>query len=426
MFRLKISKVMKDFQWSLISILTASFAHLLLRIMLSKYLGASGLGTYTLVFTIYMFGMQFASFGIGSSLTQYIAEYHDNFSKIQEFVSSGVLGSIISGSLMGLFLYIFSNIISTQFFHNPIMANLLIFTAFCFPFIAMQKAVIGTLNGLKDMKSYAIINVTQNISVFIVTIVLVHSLNMNIKGAVLGFVIPTIIVSLFSLLFIRNLFKINKKITNKVIKDLLSFGFYIVLANSIGMIDTEISSLMIGHFMSETEVGYYAIAIIFIQGITLLPDAAQRVTTPLIATYYGKNDFEDIRRLVKETMVKTFFVIIFIDLLMVIFGRTLISIIFTEEFLPAYTPLLILLIGYSIYAPFVAVGTCLTSIGKVQVIFKISVLSAGLNLILNIILIPKFGLIGTASATSISLLFTTLVNMYLIKRYTYGKHLSSV
>ena len=177
---------------------------------------------------------------------------------------------------------------------------------------------------------------------------------------------------------------------------------------------------MIGHFMNDTQVGYYAIAIIFSQGITLIPDSIQRVTTPLMATYYGKRDFERIRHLIKETMIKTFLITIFIDLLMIVFGKTLIGIIFTNEFIPAYPPLLILLIGYSVYAPYVAIGTCLTSIGKVQIIFRISAICAGLNTLLNIILISKFGLVGAACATSTSLLLTTLINIYLVRRYTSG------
>lgn len=426
MFKLKFNKIIRDFQWSLISLITTSFVHLLLRIMLSKELGPSGLGTYTLVFTIYMLGMQFAGFGIGSALTKYIAEYHDNLFEIKEFISSGILGSIVSGSAIGLLLYLFSNVISTLFFHDPAMINLLKYTAFCFPFIAVQKAVIGSLNGLLEMKRYAIVNITQNISILVFTIFLVHSLDMNIRGAVLGFVIPTVLVGSISIIFIQSYFTATPKLANKILKEFTLFGFYVVLANSIGIVNTEIDSLMIGYFMNSTEVGYYAVAIIFIQGITLIPDAIQRVITPLIATYYGKRDVESIRNLIKETMIKTVFITVFIDLVMIIFGKILIIVIFTDEFIPAYTPLLILLIGYSIYSPYVAIGTCLASIGKIQITFKITAICAVLNTILNIILISKFGLVGAACATSISLMFTTLISIYFVNRYTSKKYLQKL
>ena len=46
MFNLKFSKNTKDIQWSFISLAIASFANLLLRIVLGKKLGPSGLGLY--------------------------------------------------------------------------------------------------------------------------------------------------------------------------------------------------------------------------------------------------------------------------------------------------------------------------------------------------------------------------------------------
>ncbi|KKG72664.1 flippase [Methanosarcina mazei] len=421
MFNLKFSKNTKDIQWSFLSLAISSFAHLFLRLVLSRELGPSGLGLYTLVFTIYMFGMQFAGFGIGSALTRYIASFHGNIQKIKEFVTSGILGSLISGSVMGIILYLFSSVISIQFFHNPQMASLLRLTAFCFPFIALQKTVIGALNGLKEMKWYAIVNISQNILVMVISFVLVLLLKLDVRGAVLGFVIPTIFIGVVSLTLARNFFMRPAKLINTALNEITSFGFYVVLANSIGMINTQIDSLMIGHFMDETSVGYYTVAIIFVQGVLLLPQAVQSVTTPSIATYYGKGDFYNIQQLLKKTIFKIFVIVTGISFILAASGKFLIPLLFTEEFLPAYSPMLILLIGHSIYAAYASIGGCLSSVGKVQIVFRIDIICAVLNTLLNFALIPRFGLIGAASATTTSLIFTTLINLYFIKRYSIGE-----
>ena len=411
---------MKDIQWSFISLATASFAHLLLRIVLGKALGPSGLGLYTLVFTIYMLGMQFAAFGIGIALTKYIAEYYNDLPKIQNFISSGILGSLISGSLMGVVMYLLSGFISLRLFHNPEMVALLELTSFCFPFISMQKAVIGTLNGLREMKLFAFVNIFQHVSVMIVSIAFVLLLNMNVKGAVLGFVIPTIAVGLFSLVFTRKYFIFDPAVLIAGLanlKELLWFGFYIVLANSIGLINTQIDSLMLGYFMNEVDVGYYAVAVIFVEGLKLIPDAVQKVTTPSIASYYGKRDYQKIINLVKSSMLKVFLITFILSFVLLGFGRLLIEILFSEEFLPAYYPLIILLLGCSIYAPVLSIAGTLPSIGKVALMSKLSFICAGMNTLLNILLIPEYGIIGAAIATSVSLIFTSLVKLYFIKVY---------
>ena len=417
----RLSKTMRDIQWSFISLAISSFVHFLLRVVLGRELGASGLGLYTLVFTIYMFGMQFAAFGMGAAVSKYIAEHNENLKRVKEFASSGVIGSFISGLTFGIILYLFSNVIAINFFHSPEMVHLLKITAFGFPFIALQKTVLGTLTGLRKMNYFALLNIVQNVSVFALSVILVILFKMNVTGAVFGFIFPTIFVGLFSLFFIKDSFEVPSKLFNTVLRELSWFGFYVVLANSISMINTQIDSLLIGHFMNETEVGYYAVAVVLIQGITLLPSAVQKVSGPIIASYHGKKEYENIKNVIKKTLVKTFLITIFLSTLLAILGKFLIGILFTEEFLPAYIPLLILLIGYSIYAPLISVGGALSNIGKVNILFRIDALCALMNTILNIILIPKFGIIGAASATSLSLMITVVINLYFIKRYIYIK-----
>jgi len=417
MFKLKLSKMMKDVQWSFISLATASFAHLLLRMVLGKELGPSGLGLYTLVFTIYMFGMQYAAFGISSALIKYVAEYDDDPSQIKCFVSSGIVGSFVTGSFISVLMYLLAGFISIQFFHNPEMVDLLKITALCFPFIAMQKAVIGTLNGLRKMKWYAVVNIAQHGSVMAVSIVLVMLLGMGVKGAVIGLAAPTIVVGLLSLVLIREYFAFEQAILRTVLNKVLWFGFYIVIADSIAMLNVQVDSLMVGHFLNETEVGYYAVAVLFIEGLRLIPDSIQKVITPSIANFYGKKDYLNINKLIKNTVLRVFVITSFASLSILLLGQFLIELLFRDDFLPAYEPLLILVVGSVIYGPISSINGTLPGIGKVNVMFKISLICAVMNIILNILLIPKYGITGAAIATSTSLIFTALVRVYFIKLY---------
>lgn len=298
------------------------------------------------------------------------------------------------------------------------MVPLLRITAICFPFIALQKATTGTLNGLRKMNHFALINILQNTLVFLISILFVFLLKMGVTGAVIGFVVPTILIGVVSLIYIRKSFFLPSKVVLRIVLEEISwFGFYIVLGNSIGMINTQIDSLLIGRFMGETNVGYYAIAVIIMQGITLLPSAVQAVTTPAIATHYGKSEYSKIKQLIKNTMLKVFVVEFIILIFLAIFGKYIIIILFSEEFTPAYIPMLILSIGYTVYAPWLAVGTVFASIGKVNLSFKINGFCAILNTTLNLLMIPKFGLTGAAIATSISMVFTTFINTYFIRKY---------
>ncbi|WP_238320328.1 flippase [Methanoculleus bourgensis] len=422
-----MSKAMIDVQWAFISIATASLAHFILRIVLGRELGPEGLGIYTLVFTLYSFGIQFAAFGIHAALTKYVAEFLDDHATIRNYVSSGMTCSIITGATMGIALYFLAPYLATTFFKIPEMELLIQLTALCYPFIAVQKAVLGTLNGFRKMHLYAFLNIIQNASIVTLSVILVLSLGMNILGAVMGLVVPTVLISVLSPFLIRGWIERGIALWNtKVLRETTIFGVYFVLGNSFYFLQTQVDSILIGYYLGSVEVGIYAVAVLLTQSLTLIPNATQRVTAPSTATLYGKRDVKAVRRLITSTMKKIFIISVGIATIIAISGQYFITLIFTDEFLLSYVPLLILLIGHTIFAPFEAVGSTLASIGKINIAFYIHAVCGVLNVLLNILLIPLFGINGAAAATTITLILDFAMNTIVIHKILHRSQLLDI
>jgi O-antigen/teichoic acid export membrane protein len=62
-------------------------------------------------------------------------------------------------------------------------------------------------------------------------------------------------------------------------------------------------------------------------------------------------------------------------------------------------------------------GTFYASIGHVQLSYKIALFSAILSIMMNIIFIPRYGIIGAAMATSLSLIVLTIVNFSIVQHF---------
>ena len=424
--KIPLSKALIDVQWAFISIVTASLAHFILRIILGRELGPDGLGVYTLAFTIYLFGMQFAAFGIGSALTKYVAEFLDDRATIRNYVSSGMTSSIITGTLMGVVLFLLAPYIAISFFHVPELEGMIQLTALCYPFIAVQKAVNGTLNGFRRMHLYAFLNIVQNVTVVAASIALVLLFEMGVMGAVIGFVGPTILVSALSPILIRDCIGFGSSFWDTAaLRATTVFGFYVVLGNSIAFLNTQVDSILIGYYLNPTEVGIYAVAVLLAQTLTLIPGAVQGVTAPATATLYGKGDIEGVRRLYYSTLKKSLLISVGSAVLIAALGPYIIALLFTEEYLVSYVPLLILLLGYTVDASFAAVGATLSSIGKVHIPFRISTVCGVLNVILNILLIPILGIRGAALATAATMIMSFGITVKIIHHYI-GDHTSSL
>jgi O-antigen/teichoic acid export membrane protein len=103
---------------------------------------------------------------------------------------------------------------------------------------------------------------------------------------------------------------------------------------------------------------------------------------------------------------------------------TLIVLLFNEAYLSCYPSLLILLIGYIVSSSLIAVGATLSSIGKVRIPFRISAASTALNVVLNVVLTPTFGIEGAATATTVSMLVYSFITIAVVNNVLRSRSMS--
>lgn len=411
-----IQRFLRDVGWSFGSLAISALVHLILRVFLARYLGADDLGLYTLSFAVYSVGLTLAGFGIGAALIKYAAQFRNDSSKLCSLLSSGCAASILLGGILGGILYMLSPTIAERLFHIPEMTNLLHIVAFAFPFIALQKASLGFLNGLRRMRVFAMINVAQNIFVIILTIMLV-AIGYGVPGAMIALVVPIALTSVISLYPIRGyISKPDFRQHGALIKALMVFGLYVVMANVISTTQGQIDIVMLGYFMTETEVGHYATALIVAMGMRLPSSAIQMVTGPTIASYWGNGDVQSIERLMNRVMKLTAVLMLPIVFVLAFFASELSAAVFGGDFSLSGLPLRILLVGVLVGSVQASVGTALSSTAFVNALFKLGGLTLIFSVAMNGFLIPFLGVEGAAIANSATTVVAVLLSLYITQR----------
>ncbi len=410
-----VNKTIKDIQWSFLSILSISITYFTLRIILARELGAYSLGVYTLLFSIYTLSTQFAGFGIGASLTKFVPESIENAHKTCMLLTSGCIVSLVSGLLTSIVLFVSSNFFA-NLFNMPELSELLSILSLIFPFLALQRTVLGFINGAQQMFQFALINLAQNLLILFMTIIFITS-GYGLIGATISLVLPIIISSFISIFLVRKYFiKINLIRCVDITKKLSAFGCFVVLAISIETLHMNIDNIMIGYLLDASNLGYYSISITLSQALFLVPRAVQIITNPKISLLYNKSNLDALTILVNRTMKYTFLFLIPISFILWFEAENMIMLVFGEEFIQASMPFRILLIGFIIFAIQISIGTTLSSTAYVNLVFKLSFISAITNLMLNYILIPQFGIAGSAISTSSSMVLAVMLQLYFIER----------
>jgi len=169
--------------------------------------------------------------------------------------------------------------------------------------------------------------------------------------------------------------------------------------------------LFIGALLGSTALGHYAMASAAAELLLIVPEA---VTTPLMKRLLQQD--AGMERITPLALRLTATVMLGACLGMALIGHWLIVTLFGADYAPAYPALLALLPGL--------LGLCYASILRLDLLGKnrpgtVSLMmgaGAALNLVLNIVLIPAWGIVGAAAASSIAYLAVTVAMLVLYCR----------
>lgn len=195
---------------------------------------------------------------------------------------------------------------------------------------------------------------------------------------------------------------------------LLIVGFVIILYQ------TDI--LMIGALLGPAEVGLYNAATKTSYLTTFVYTAVEAIGAPTIAAIYAEGDRVKLQKLVTAMAHLVFWPTIVVSILLIFFGDYILA-MFGSEFVAAKWVLIILTVGQMLNALAGSGGYILDLTGHQNQSAKVRCCTAITNIVLNYILIPKFGIIGAAIATSIAVTFDNCIIYFLTIKYL-GIHAS--
>lgn len=161
------------------------------------------------------------------------------------------------------------------------------------------------------------------------------------------------------------------------------------------MVNTNMDQLMLGIIRTDEEVGWYAAAYRLLAAALIPSQIIFQAFLPALSNVAG--DVDAMRARARD-YVRTLFAIGFPLAASALLAPDLIA-IFGEAYAPAAPALAILLGGAAIMYATGALGSTLLAWDKQRVHMKVMAGGAIANIILNLLLIPRFGIEGAATAT---------------------------
>ena len=162
--------------------------------------------------------------------------------------------------------------------------------------------------------------------------------------------------------------------------------------------------VMLGMFRPAAEVGVYAVAAGGAALVAFGVDAVNKIVAPQFARLYENGDREKLQRLAVISARAGLALALPIALLCWLFGSHILEFVFGAGFGEGAAVLAVLTLGQVIHAATGMPGVLLIMSPHAGEALKANLLAAGANVLLNLMLIPPFGLMGACMATLITVL----------------------
>ncbi|NQV38834.1 MAG: flippase [Candidatus Marinimicrobia bacterium] len=183
----------------------------------------------------------------------------------------------------------------------------------------------------------------------------------------------------------------------RIIRQSLPFALFLIM----GTVYFQMDSILLAYFMGNEAVGYYQAALRLVVVILLLPDVIAKSILPVMSHLF-KHSINDLNNIFYVSYKIMIIISIPISFGLYILAKPIILLLFGQDYQLSVQVLQILC--WIIVMRFIGLipGTYLTAINKQKIRSYTVTIAAIISITMNIILIPKFGIIGVSITNLIS------------------------
>jgi O-antigen/teichoic acid export membrane protein len=279
-------------------------------------------------------------------------------------------------------------------------------------FIALQNQFRWELRS----RQYTIMALVKVVATALASVLLTYVLRLGLIGFLLGLATGTVCGGIYGITRLTKSFRL--RFDTARLRRMLRFSAPLVPSGIAVFVSNYINRFMLRHFLSLSDVGVYGVGFRLASIVSLVMIGFQTALTPLIYTHH--QDAETPGSIATAFRV---FVSLAAPMLLalVVFAPEILRIFSTPDFYPAYRVVMflapgVLLSRLYVFAPGLGIKK------RTHWMLWINVGSATVNAILNWIMIPRFGYVGAAIATTIGYVCAFIAYMVISQRLYHVPH----
>lgn len=384
------------------------------QVLAARHLSVSGFGGLTTGTALLDIGAIVGGLGLAAGLTRYLPRIGDAEKRTLTAVTIGI--TAVVSVVCGAFVVLNARFIATSVFGEPSVAvSLQIFGA-AIPFSALLSVAIGGIRGQKESLYQVFVkNIVHPIARFaLVFVAVLYGLGQAAIAS--AYALPYVLSAVLALVLLhRTLPKTWGSVDRGLVESVTRYSLPFTISNISGFVYRSIDIFLILFIMSSTDVGIYGVAYAAVSFMGMFSTAFNYLASPIASEFDQAGDPEELLSLF-GAVTRWLVVLSICGLIPLgVFATEFITVIYSSQYASGGTALTILAVGFAVKNVLSIHNSILEGLGRSKLLSYNSIAAALVNVLLNLVLIPVYGIVGAAVATGLSFVLRDGLAVYQVR-----------
>jgi O-antigen/teichoic acid export membrane protein/Mrp family chromosome partitioning ATPase len=373
-------------------------------LLVARRLGRVDVGVYAQAYAFLALLSPLSMIGLTHGLTRFVAVYlaERDPGAVRGTVRLGLAASTLVASAVGAALFAAAPLLARGAFSEPRLGVPLQFVALTLPASAFTNAALAATQGYRTMKPFALIGlIFEPVARLLLAGALLLA-GMGLRGVMLALLVSNLGAAVLAALALRRVMGPQTAPPTYAPSRLFSFS---AVSWSAGLASTALiwaDILLLGLLGNSAQVGVYTVATRLVQLATFVMLPINAAFAPRIADLDARGHTESLRHTYQ--LAESWIVRLSLPgfVLLMVFPADLLA-LFGRGFAVGAAVTMILAVGKFVDAATGPCGLMLNMSGRPGLNVLDNLVGLVLNVVLNLLLIPRFGIVGSAVAWAVSL-----------------------
>lgn len=394
-------------------------ANYALQVALARMYGPALLGLYVLGATVAAVASVLAQFGLDNGVVRYVARHRSDGDegRVRGTIMLSLATTFFLGIALASVVFFGAGFLAVGVFGDARLEGVFRVFAVSVPFLAVMSVALWATQGFQTVKYATYVREMIQPLANLALVVVFYVAAAGILGAAFAYLLSMAVGAALSLFYLRRIFPriLDRQTPAKFEgRELFSSSAPMLVVNVMDNMNVWAAVAILGLFASAGDVGVYNAAA-RTAGLSMLILAAFKgIFSPMISELHRRGESYRLGSLYKDVTLWTFTGSLVAFCLTALLARDIMA-VFGEEFIPGWPALVVIAVAQLFNSSVGLTNSALAMTGHQKIVMAATLVSAAALVAASLVLVPLYGLMGAAVATSASVVFANTMTLLAVR-----------